>query len=347
MGPALVSNELGRRSVSQVLSAGLRFGVAWLGRRAELGMPTATFARALFRAARPHFFVFPAAACLAGAAAVPGATPSLSVVVAAVAVGVAWAVGQLLNDLVDLDADALDAPDRPAVRGLLPEGPTALVATALGLAVAVALSLAHPLGWALAVASGVLMLVYAPAKAWPLCGNLAHGALMALLALIGAAVAEPGTSLFALSERTWPTLAAVGALASLYLQGNYEKDQTGDARAGYLTIALVLGVRGSAALRLAGGAALYALTWYSALVAQPGARALWGLSALLLLGSAVGALMRGGAAAALGGYRWTVHSASAGFVALGVPLLGPLPAGAFALAAALLVELAFARSPNP
>lgn len=346
MGSSAASPDLPRRGVTRVLVAGVRFGSALVRRRAELGLPPAAFARSLSSAVRPHFFVLPAGACLAGAATSPRVGTGLGVAVAAASVGVAWGVGQLLNDLVDLEADAVDAPERPAVRGLLPEGPTALVACLLGILVAVALALVHPLGWLFALGSAVLMLVYAPAKALPLLGNLAHGALMALLALIGAAAAAPGVPLSEVVPRAWATLACVGALGALYLQGNYEKDRAGDARAGYRTLAHLLGVRGSAVLRGAAGALLYWLAWRSALVAAP-ARWLWLLSLALLGVSVALSLAEGGRRGALRGYRFTVYATISALVALALPLLGVTGALVLSAGAALLVELAFAKSDNP
>ena len=330
-----------------MLGAGARFLGLLIRGQARLGVPTGTYARALAVAVRPHFFVLPCAACLAGAAVAPGPASLARVGVAAVAVGVAWGVGQLLNDLVDLEADAVDAPDRPAVRGLLPEGPTALVAVALGVAVTVALALTHPLGWLLAIVSAALMLVYSPAKGIPALGNLTHGALMAWLCLLGAGVAAPRVDLIEVAREAWPAIACVGALAALYLQGNYEKDRAGDARAGYRTLATLLGVRGSALVRVAVGAAIYGLGWRADLVASPTALGLWALSAALLLASVARAATGGDGASALSGYRFTVHSTATGLIALTPQALGPGGAVALLAFATLLIEIAFQQSRNP
>ncbi len=346
MGSFAASSAVPRRGVTRVLVAGVRFGNSWVRRRAELGMAPAAFARALLSAARPHFFVLPAAACLAGAAASPGVARGPGVAVAAVAVGVAWSVGQLLNDLVDLEADAVDAPERPAVRGLLPEGPTALAASLLGLLVALALALTHRLGWLMALASALLMLAYSPAKALPFLGNLAHAALMAWLAFIGAAAAAPDAPLLEVAAHTWRMLLAVGALAALYLQGNYEKDRAGDTRAGYRALAHWLGVRGSALLRAGSGGLLYWAGHRAGLVSA-GARWLWLLSAALLALSVARSLLEGGRRGALAGYRFTVHSTVTALTALAWPLIGSAGALGLLAAATLLVELAFARSENP
>ena len=337
----------GWRGVWQVLAAGARFLGDALRGRAELGVPPATFARALVIGARPHFFAFPCAACLAGAAAMPGRVSDMRVAVASLAVGVAWGVGQLLNDLVDLDADTVDAPQRPAVRGLLPEGPTVLVAAALGSAVAAALVLVHPSGWLLSLSAALLMVAYAPAKALPVLGNLTHGALMAWLAVIGAAVSMPSARLIDFASFGTRSFLCVGALAALYLQGNYEKDLTGDARAGYRTLATWLGVRGSAALRIGCGVGVYFLAWKHELLQGSAALGLWAVSAALLLASTARSLVGGDVPSALAGYRFCVHSTIVGLVALALPVLGVAGALALVAFAALLIELAFSRTENP
>ncbi len=335
------------RGVGQVLVAGLRFLSQAVRGRAELGVPPGDFVRALVIGVRPHFFAFPCAACLAGAAAMPGRVSDARVAIAAVAMGLAWGVGQLLNDLVDLEADAVDAPDRPAVRGLLPEGPTVLVAALLGSSVAAALALVHPAGWLLALSAALLMLAYAPAKALPVLGNLTHGALMAWLAVIGAAVSMPSVRWFDLASVGWRSFLCVGALAALYLQGNYEKDRAGDARAGYHTLATLLGVRGSAVLRVLFGAPVYYFGWRHGLLPSSAGLGLWAVSAALASASVARSLAGGDVSSALAGYRFCVHATVVGLIALALPVLGPAGGLALVAFAVLLIELAFSRTENP
>ena len=74
----------------------------------------------LLWALRPHFFVLPALAALAGAAS--AAPPALSwrSALAAVIAAAGWGAGQLLNDFLDRASDAINAPDRAIVAGRLP-----------------------------------------------------------------------------------------------------------------------------------------------------------------------------------------------------------------------------------
>src|SRR5262245_32993300 len=126
------------------------------GQSALSGVEPKDFARGLLSSLRPHFFALPAGAALAGAATgTPEAQPT-RIALATLAAALGWGVGQLVNDLMDRAADAVDAPDRATVRGLLPDGPTLLVALLLGLAVASATLAVHPHGFWLACAAAVL-----------------------------------------------------------------------------------------------------------------------------------------------------------------------------------------------
>jgi heme O synthase-like polyprenyltransferase len=151
-----------RSTLSGLLAEGLRCARDTVRGRGSLGAVSAPeFARAVLSALRPQFFALPAGAALAGAASAGASPLEPRVLLASAAAAAGWGVGQLLNDLVDRTADAVDAPHRPAVRGLLPEGPTVLVAAALGALVASCTVLVHPLGALLAVSAACLLLVRA------------------------------------------------------------------------------------------------------------------------------------------------------------------------------------------
>lgn len=335
------------RSGFSLLVAGAGFvGRACIG-KAHLTVPRRVFVRAVLRAVRPHYFAFPAAAALSGAARAGAVVRPYSIALAALSVGVAWGVGQLLNDLVDVDADRVDAPDRPAVTGELPPAPAAGVAMVLGLLVAVALGCLHPAGYQLVLGSAGLLLLYPLAKPWVGLGNLAHGALMAVVSMIGFAAARPGSALTEIARDAWPVALVTGATAALYLQANYEKDQVGDARAGYRTLAHVLGVRLSALLRGAVVIAIALTAMHLGLTPTPSSLGLMA-GASLLVGLSVSHSLRGNdASSALGGYRWAIHGTTALLLAPATPMLGiPVTLGLLGFAV-LLVERAFRRSPNP
>src|SRR4051812_30802834 len=86
------------------------------GQSALLGVPAGGFVFELAMALRPHFFALSAIAALAGAAAVSRVF-SMRIAVAAAIAGLGWGVGQLLNDLLDRETDAVNAPDRAIVAG--------------------------------------------------------------------------------------------------------------------------------------------------------------------------------------------------------------------------------------
>jgi geranylgeranylglycerol-phosphate geranylgeranyltransferase len=336
------------RSVPALVAVGTRYIAAVLsGRAASTGRSSGSLSLALVRALRLHFFAFPAAAALAGSAALRDDAANWRVPLAAASVGLAWGVGQLLNDVLDLEADAVDAPDRPLVSGALPEGPAAAIALLLGAVVTVALALVHTYGIALVGVSALLLFSYGRAKAIAGLGNLFHGALMAVMACIGALATLPAAPIREVLSRVGPSALLVGAIAALYLQANYEKDRRGDARAGYRTLAHVLGIRLSAGLRAlaCGAVALTALEL--GLLPDVASR---GFMLLALIGwgiSSLAGLFSGHERGALSGYRWAVHATTAALVSLAEPRLGLYGAAAFLLVAALLVERAFRVTTNP
>jgi 4-hydroxybenzoate polyprenyltransferase len=248
------------RKLAGLVQEGLScFGQLVIGPNRSFPAPLG-YGKVLGGALRPHFFGLPAGAALAGGAAV-GPSEVRRVAVAAALAGLGWGVGQLLNDLLDREADSIDAPDRPAVRGALPEGPTMLIAMLLGLGVAVGTTLLHPSALWLALLASLLLLGYGYAKHWPLLGNLAHGALVATSTLIGAVAAAPGFPAEDVIPRAAPVAGLVCGWAMVYLESNYEKDRRGDRAAGYVTLPQLVGLRWSAALRAAGALAVAGLAY--------------------------------------------------------------------------------------
>jgi 4-hydroxybenzoate polyprenyltransferase len=309
-------------------------------------MPVGAFAARLALALRPHFFALSSIAALAGAAAVSTAL-SVRVGVAAVIAGLGWGVGQLVNDLLDRETDLVNAPDRAIAAGRLPEGPTLLFAVALGAGLVVATALLHPAAWLLGVAASLLVTFYNAAKRWPLLGNVALGLLMTVAAAIGAAAALPHDSLAAHFAGAWRTALLVAAISAWYLQSNYEKDRPGDRAAGYSTLATVLPVRVSAALR---AAAIVAIAWgaqNAGFLADPVSLSTMAAGVVLGLASCAAPLASGTDEAALRGYRAAVPASILAMLALAVPLLGRWGTTFVLVLALALVWSAFRRSPNP
>src|SRR3954453_7026670 len=91
------------------------------GKAPILQVPLPVFAVEIILALRPHFFALSSIAALAGASAtffgpfrqLDGPPQSrVRLVLASVIAGLGWGVGQLLNDLLDRESDAVNAPDR-------------------------------------------------------------------------------------------------------------------------------------------------------------------------------------------------------------------------------------------
>lgn len=327
------------RSVRALLHQGTRWLLLALrGRSPALGIPVGQFAWAVLRSLRPHYFVFPGAAAIAGAAAAPRVHSLPSVVIVSIATAVSWGIGQLINDLVDVEADRIDAPDRAGVRGLLPEGPTVAVAILLGIVVTIAVASVGPLPLGLLALSALLLLAYHPAKMLPGLGNLAHGALMGSVAALGFVSAAPDALASVVS-----VVAIVAIVAAVYLEANYEKDAAGDRAAGYRTLAHVLGVRGSALTRLILGIAALWLARRFGLLSTSAAEGLALASSVLLCVSVALAFV----SRALIGYRFAVHAATLALSALAAPLLGTVGSAVFVGVASLLTEQAFLTSKNP
>jgi geranylgeranylglycerol-phosphate geranylgeranyltransferase len=329
------------RGLLALVRAGGRFARLALQGRAVLGVPRRDFARAVLRSLRPHYFALPAGACLAGAAGAAHVEQPWRVALAATAAGIGWGVGQLINDLLDVEADAVAAPDRPSVRGLLPEGPTVLVAASLGAVVATMTALVHVQAIWLAVVATCLLVGYGPAKRRPLGGNLAHGALVATAAAIGRLAATPSESLSSAVASATPVCLATGCWAAIYLQSNYEKDRESDLRGACHTLAHVLGLRASAALRLVAGAAVVVATWRMGVVRDGAGTLLLSVPLILLGGSAWIVVSSPVPRRALQSYRLAVHAGTTGMLAMAVPLWGATASCIAMMGSSWLTECAF------
>jgi 4-hydroxybenzoate polyprenyltransferase len=251
-----------------------------------------------------------------------------------------------VNDLLDRETDLVNAPDRAIAAGRLPPGPTLLVALVLGVALAAGTALVHPLGWLLAIVAVVLLVLYNAAKRWPVVGNLALGVIMTVAFAIGAAAARP-PSLAAAVAGAWKHALLVAAVAAWYLEANYEKDRPGDRAAGYVTLATVISVRASAALR---AVTIVAIAWgahVTGALGDPVSQSTMGAAALVGLASTVGPIMRDTDEAALAAYRAAVPASILATLALAAPLLGRGGTTVVLVLALALVWAAFRRSPNP
>jgi len=318
-----------------------------------LEIPLRSFVVELTFALRPHFFALSGIAALAGAAgANPSARVSWRVVVAAAVCGLGWGVGQLVNDLMDRESDVVNAPDRAIVAGRLPVGRTLGVALLLGVLLAAATVVVQTGAWGIIVAAAFLLVFYNGAKGWPLVGNFAHGALVAVAAAIGAGSVidesrtSDSTSLFDALAGEWRTLLITAAIGVWYLQANYEKDRPGDRAAGYATLATVLSVRASAFLRAIGAVAIAFFSYRLGLLPDAVSQTTMVAGALLGAASTIGPIARDTDAASLAAYRMAVPAAILAMLALAAPVLGRWGTTAVLVSSLTLVRAAFHRSSN-
>ncbi|HEX8699037.1 MAG TPA: UbiA family prenyltransferase [Myxococcaceae bacterium] len=341
------------RSYKSLITEGRRwFHDVGRGQEPLIGMPPVQFARLLIEAVRLHYFAFGAGAALAGSAAVPAASGSVRVALAAFVAGGGWGVGQLINDLLDRDTDAVNAPGRPLADGRLPAGPVIAVALLWGLGLLGALLAIHPSAWMLAPAAVVLLVGYNKAKSLPLLGNLVHGGIAATaggLGVLGALPRENGSTLTALEElgTALPMLVAILTIDAWFILANYEKDRPGDRAAGYRTLPLLIGVRASSLVRAATVMGLAAgIARFHLAPGLAGQVALCLAAALGLL-SVLSPLRSGTDEAALGAYRLAVHASFIAMLGLAAPLLGGIGLVIATVGSLALMESVFWRTRHP
>lgn len=341
------------RSYKSLLTEGRRW-IQGVGRGQEplIGMPLGRFARLILEAVRLHYFAFGAGAALAGSAAVPAASGSIRVALAAFVAGGGWGVGQLINDLLDRDTDAVNAPERPLANGQLPAGPVIAVALLSGLVLLGALLAIHPAAWMLAPAAVLLLVGYNKAKGMPLLGNIVHGGISAVAGGLGVLGALPpgDTSTLAALEGlggALPMLAAILTIDAWFILANYEKDRPGDRAAGYRTLPLLIGVRASALVRAAVVLALAAGIAGFHLAPDISGQVALGIAAALGLLSVLSPLRFGTDEAALRAYRLAVHASFIAMLGLAAPLLGGIGLAIATISSLALMEAVFLRTRHP
>jgi 4-hydroxybenzoate polyprenyltransferase len=324
-----------------------------------IGMPFWSFAGEIGMAMRPHFFALPSLAALAGAASYSELTrdptapgdPAWSIVRSAptaLICGLGWGVGQIINDLMDRESDRVNAPARSITSGRLPAGPALLFALALGVILSMAIFFVYRSAGYLVPIAAILMVAYNAAKKWPVAGNVAHGGLMAVAAAIGLSSAiEPAAKRQFDTSAAFPMLFMVGAIAAWYLQSNYEKDRPGDRAAGYVTLAVVMPVRASAALRALGIVAIALTARAFRLLPDPVSMVTMAAAVAVGVISTIGPMIENTDAAALRAYRFAVVASILGMLSLAAPLLGRWGTTLVLIVALLLVRAAFRRTDNP
>ncbi|GGM61217.1 hypothetical protein GCM10011608_52850 [Micromonospora sonchi] len=192
---------------------------------------------------RFHFVPLSLSAGLVGMTA-----PRAGATAATIAIGLlfcvfGYGVGVVINDWFDRKADAVNAPDRPFVAGLINPhvglGLTLALSTAL-LVVAVIVAPAVAIWGVIAIAGH---LVYTWTKGIPMLGNIANGVDMSLFTVLGAVAVRPDRGWLDIPAVTWFQTALVAVVLCGFCLVGYFKDIEGDRVAGYRTLPVALGAR--------------------------------------------------------------------------------------------------------
>lgn len=194
---------------------------------------------------RLHFVPFSLSAGLVGMTAPPVGASVASVVIGLLFCTLGYGVGVVINDWFDREADAVNAPDRPFVTGLInPHVGLALTLTMSASLMVVAVVVAPTLAlWSVIAIGGHL--VYSWSKRIPMLGNLVNGVDMALFTVLGAVAVRPDAGWLDIPAVTWFQTALVAVAFSGFCLVGYFKDIEGDRVAGYRTLPVAIGTRAS------------------------------------------------------------------------------------------------------
>jgi 4-hydroxybenzoate polyprenyltransferase len=195
------------------------------------------------RLLRPHYAPITLGFGLAGMVVGNDGATTASLAVGLAICLLGYGLGQIINDYVDREADAINAPDRPLVTGEV-NANAALATSSVVIAalVVAALVVAPPIAVWLGVAV-VGHLMYTATKAVPMVGNLVNGADVATFALIGAAAAAPERSAFDLPSAVLVNAGLLALVATGFGMVTYFKDIPGDTAVGYRTFVVAMGAR--------------------------------------------------------------------------------------------------------
>ncbi|MDG9676959.1 UbiA family prenyltransferase [Micromonospora sp. DH14] len=194
---------------------------------------------------RLHFVPFSLSAGLVGMTAPPAGANAASIVIGLLFCTLGYGVGVVINDWFDREADAVNAPDRPFVTGLInPHIGLALTLTLSAALMVVAIVVAPTLAlWSVIAIGGHL--VYSWTKRIPMLGNLVNGVDMALFTVLGAVAVRPDAGWLDIPAVTWFQTALVAVTFSGFCLVGYFKDIEGDRVAGYRTLPVAIGTRAS------------------------------------------------------------------------------------------------------
>jgi 4-hydroxybenzoate polyprenyltransferase len=160
----------------------------------------------------------PVAGFLLACAGAVSSTAALHLAAAAAASLCLYAFGLILNDLMDLDTDLRERPERPLPAGDISVPQARMAAVALALTgLNLALTAGRAALFAAAALAGVIVLYNAVLKRLPVAGLLAMGLCRGLSLLLGALAARPDLFVHATASDAPIAIAAAGL--TLYVVG--------------------------------------------------------------------------------------------------------------------------------
>jgi geranylgeranylglycerol-phosphate geranylgeranyltransferase len=269
---------------------------------------------------RFHFVPLSLSAGLVGMTAPGAGATGASVTIGLLLCVFGYGVGVVINDWFDRKADAVNAPDRPFVAGLINPHVGLGLTLALSTVLLVAAAVVAP---ALAVWSAIAVaghLVYTWTKGIPMLGNLANGVDMALFTVLGAVAVRPDAGWLDIPARTWFQTALVAVVLSGFCLVGYFKDIEGDRVAGYRTLPVVLGTRASSRIAVVFPVAALAAAAAGAVVGAGGMNAaFWVLLAAsgLAFTQSLGTLGRAPEARAYEALLWFTRATTLFILSLG------------------------------
>ena len=171
----------------------------------------------------------------------PGAVPPFRAALILGLLFLSWGFNQIINDILGLKEDRINAPKRPLVTGALPLRP-ALGITGAGLGFTLCLAWAlNPLSVVPALAGILLNVLYEYAKRRSLWGNAVFGIMIAMCPVFGFLAAGPAPEPLVTGNRL-SVLALVALLNAVMTFYTYFKDYEGDKQARVLTFVVKHGI---------------------------------------------------------------------------------------------------------
>jgi len=196
-----------------------------------------------------------------------------------------YGLGQSVTDVFQTDTDALSAPERPLVRGLV-RSQDVLGVALVGLALC-AVWFAFLNSWTLAVSAMCVfgLIAYTPMKRRWWAGPAWNGWIVALLPLLGVLCAGGSPAQALADERVRIAMGTTLFSYMVFVLLGYLKDVEADRATGYDTIAVHFGRRTAVGASFACALVATVLSFPLVRGGAPGSVALWATGGLVLIGA--------------------------------------------------------------